>query len=92
MPDYLMAFVGLRSTWARHHISMSGLTVIDAGFCGSIVLEINRGMYGFDGNLLPDLPVPYGERFAHIIFARTSNPCVPYAGKYQGQRGITPAI
>lgn len=81
LPDDLMAFVGIRSTWARRGFSVP-LTIVDAGFKANLTLEINRHT---------DCPFPVGERFAHLIFAKTSGPCVPYSGKYQGQRGITHA-
>src|SRR5271166_5977104 len=41
VPNDLMAFVQLRSTWARKGFIMSS-TVIDAGFKGTITLEIAR--------------------------------------------------
>lgn len=83
MPDDLMAFVALRSTWAREGLSFAGLTIIDAGFKGQITLEINASR---------NVRIPYGERFAHIVFSKLSSPSDPYQGKYQGQRGITEAI
>lgn len=82
MPNDLMAFVHLRSTWARHGYIIPP-TVIDAGFYGSITLEISK--FGLAG------AVPINQRFAHIIFAKLSTPSAPYAGKYQGQIAITPA-
>lgn len=82
MPNDLCAFVQLRSTWARLGFMMPG-TMIDAGFSGSITLEIAK----FGGAAY----VPLGERFAHIIFAKLSTPSAPYSGKYQNQTGITPA-
>ncbi len=80
MPNDLMAFVQLRSTWARRGWIIPP-TVIDAGFSGAITLEIAKfGMLEY---------VPIGERFAHVIFAKLSTPSTPYVGKYQHQRGIT---
>ena len=81
LPDDLMAFVELRSTWARRGLLMPP-TVVDAGFTGNLTLEIFAAK---------PVPVPYGERFAHLIFARLTGPSTPYTGKYRGQRGITPA-
>ena len=79
MPDDLMAFVQLRSTWARRGILLPP-TVVDAGFRGDLTLEIvpHKAM-----------PVPIGERFAHLIFAKLTSPSEPYKGKYQDQRGVT---
>jgi dCTP deaminase len=82
MPNDLCAFVQLRSTWARKGFIMPG-TMIDAGFSGSITLEIAK--FGAPGY------VPVGARFAHVIFAKLSSPSDPYRGKYQGQQGITQA-
>jgi len=82
MPDDLMAFVELRSTWARSGIIIPP-TIVDAGFEGDLTLELVA---------FKDIPVPYNQRFAHLIFARLTSPSVPYKGKYQGQKGITQAI
>lgn len=79
MPNDLMAFVELRSTWGRSVMSMPP-TVIDAGFRGQITLEI------WDWQ---DVDIPVGQRFAHIVFGKLASPSDPYAGKYQGQLGIT---
>lgn len=82
MPDDLMAFVELRSTWARTGLILPP-TIVDAGFHGNLTLEIFSAR---------DVPVPYGLRFAHLIFAKLTGPSLPYAGKYQGQRGVTHAL
>ncbi len=81
MPDDLVGFVELRSTWARHGLSMPP-TIIDAGFKGTITLEVaNNAPYSIKLN--PSM------RFAHIIFIRTnSRVASAYKGRYQGQRGI----
>ena len=81
LPDDLMAFVGIRSSWARKGFSMP-MTIVDAGFRGNLTLEIIR--FG-------DADWPVGERFAHLIFAKLTSPSAPYRGKYDGQRGITGA-
>ena len=77
-----MAFVELRSTWARQGLLIPP-TVVDAGFIGQLTLEVVA---------MRDIPTPYGQRFAHLIFAQLLRPTSPYCGKYQGQSGITPAI
>lgn len=82
MPDDLMAFVQLRSTWARKGILLPP-TVVDAGFKGTLTLEIFNCNYQ---------KAPIGERFAHLIFAKLTGPSTPYSGKYQGQINITKAI
>jgi dCTP deaminase len=86
MPDNLMGFVELRSSWARHGLSMPP-TIIDAGFKGDITLEvINHSTH--------NIALKPGVRFAHIIFAATMNRVKnTYSGKYLGQRGIrTPKL
>lgn len=82
MPDDLMAFVELRSTWARSGLIIPP-TIVDAGFKGTLTLEI-----------LPcrSIKPPIGQRFAHLIFAKLTSPSTPYNGKYQGQVEITPPI
>ena|ERR1039458_5575996 len=83
VPNDLMAFVQLRSTWARHGIMLPP-TIVDAGFQGTLTLEI--ASFADPAELLP-----VGERFVHLIFAKLCTPTAPYAGKYQGQSGITGA-
>lgn len=82
LPDDLMAFVALRSTWARRGFFVPP-TIVDAGFSANLTLEI--------GLLDTAQPLPIGQRFAHLVFARTTGPCDPYRGKYQHQTGITEA-
>lgn len=81
LPDDLMGFVELRSSWARHGLSVPP-TIIDAGFSGNITLEvINNCPYKI--KLLPL------QRFAHIIFAKTSSKVTGiYSGQYKGQKGV----
>jgi len=83
LPDDLMAFVELRSSWARRGFLLPP-TIVDAGFNGNLTLEILAC-----GKEHPALAV--GKRFAHLIFAKTSGPCIPYGGKYSNQSGITGA-
>lgn len=89
MPNDLMGFVQLRSTWGRHGFIMPG-TVIDAGFYGTVTLEL--AWFRRPGEATGYKRVPVGQRFAHVIFAKLSTPSAPYAGKYQGQQAITRAI
>ncbi|MCL5430340.1 MAG: dCTP deaminase [Candidatus Marsarchaeota archaeon] len=81
MPDDLMGFVEIRSSWARHGLSMPP-TIIDAGFEGNVTLEvINNSPYKI--KLRPM------QRFAHIIFSKTSSTVsATYSGAYNGQRGV----
>lgn len=81
LPDDLMAFVEIRSTWARRGFFLPP-TIVDAGFKGNLTLEI-LSMGGWDPRLAISKP------FAHLIFAKTTGPCVPYDGVYKDQRGIT---
>ncbi len=81
MPDDVAGFVELRSTWARHGLSMPP-TIIDAGFKGTITLEVvNNAPY--------KILLRPRQRFAHIVFIRTSSKVLSkYSGFYSGQRGI----
>jgi dCTP deaminase len=81
MPDDLVGLVELRSTWARHGLSIPP-TIIDAGFHGTITLEvINNAPYKI--LLRPE------QRFAHIVFVKTNNKVMgSYVGKYLNQSGI----
>lgn len=81
LPDNLVGFVELRSTWARHGLFMPP-TIIDAGFAGTITLEV------FNSSRFPILLRPK-VRFAHVIFATTLNRVKnAYKGKYFNQRGV----
>ena len=82
MPDDLVGFVELRSTWARHGLSLPP-TIIDAGFKGTVTLAVsNNASYG--------IALKPRQRFAHIVFVKTSSKVnKPYAGGYSEQRGIS---
>jgi dCTP deaminase len=82
LPNDLMAFVQLRSTWARKGFMLPP-TIVDAGFKGTLTLEIAS---------FKEQKLPIGERFAHLIFAKLTSPSEPYNGKYQNQFNITEAI
>ncbi len=81
LPDDIMAFVNLRSTYARLGI-YAPPTIVDAGFEGTLTIELVGG----------EFPVRLyaGDRFLHLVLAKTTSPVEkPYRGKYQRQRGIT---
>ncbi len=80
LPEDIMAFVNLRSTYARLGI-YAPPTIVDAGFEGTLTIELVGG----------EFPVRLyaGERFLHLVFAKLTSPVEkPYRGKYQGQRGV----
>jgi dCTP deaminase len=81
VPDDIAGFVELRSTWARHGLSMPP-TIIDAGFAGNITLEVvNNAPY--------DIALKSRIPFAHIVFNKLNNKASdPYKGTYYGQKGI----
>jgi dCTP deaminase len=82
IPDDLVGIVELRSTWARHGLSMPP-TILDAGFRGTASLQVvNNAPYSIALK-------PY-HRFAHIIFIKTTSKVEnSYAsGSYFGQQGI----
>ncbi len=82
LPHDLIGFVNLRSTFARYSLYIPP-TIVDAGFRGNLTIELIGGS-------IPIKIYP-GQRFLHLIFARTSSPVYkPYSGKYQSQRGVTP--
>ncbi len=77
----VMAFVNLRSTYARLGLSIPP-TIVDAGFKGQLTIEVV-------GSEFP-IKLESGERFLHLIFARTLTPVEkPYNGKYQKQKEVT---
>ncbi len=81
MPNDLIGFVNLRSTFARLGLIIPP-TIIDAGFEGQITIELI-------GSEFP-IRLTTGTRFIHVVFAKTSTPVEkPYQGKYSGQVGVT---
>ena len=81
LPNDIMAFVNLRSTYARLGISIPP-TIVDAGFKGELTIEVI-------GSEFP-VKLTVGEKFLHLIFAKTLSPVEkPYHGKYQHQRSVT---
>jgi len=81
LPNDVMAFVNLRSTYARLGLSIPP-TIVDAGFKGQLTIEVV-------GSEFP-IKLESGERFLHLIFARTLTPVEkPYNGKYQKQENVT---
>ena len=81
LPDDLMGFVELRSTFARLGFLIPP-TIVDAGFRGQLTVEV----------VTPPYPtrVRVGTRFLHVVFARTLTPVKnTYRGRYQGQAGVT---
>lgn len=81
LPNDLMAFCELRSTFARLGLSIPP-TVVDAGFSGNLTIELL-------GGVAPVRLYPW-TGFLHVVFARLSSPVErPYRGKYYKQRGVT---
>lgn len=80
VPADLMAFVELRSTFARMGLSIPP-TIIDGGFEGQITIELC-------GSSFP-VKLKYKTRFLHIVFSKVTSPIErPYRGSYQGQKGV----
>jgi len=80
LPEDLMAFVNLRSTYARLGLVLPP-TIVDAGFEGTLTIEVLGGSF--------PVRLHAGERFVHLIFSKLTSPVEkPYSGLYQGQRGV----
>ncbi|MEM3791606.1 MAG: dCTP deaminase [Candidatus Micrarchaeaceae archaeon] len=81
MPNDIAGFVELRSTWARHGLYMPP-TIVDAGFKGTITLEVFNGA-PYKIKLKPFV------RFAHVVFVKTTSAVKKYyKGYYNMQSGI----
>jgi dCTP deaminase len=81
LPVDIMAFIELRSTYARLGLTIPP-TVVDANFEGQLTV-------GVTGTSFP-IKLYVGDRILHLIFAKLINPVSkPYLGKYQYQRGVT---
>jgi dCTP deaminase len=82
MPNDVMGFIGLRSTFARLGF-FSPLTIIDAGFEGTLTVGV------FYGGSIP-INIPIGCRFLHVVLAKLLTPAeVPYEGHYKKQQGVS---
>ncbi|MDK6029291.1 dCTP deaminase [Ignisphaera sp. 4213-co] len=80
VPPELMAFVELRSTFARMGLSIPP-TIIDGGFEGQITIEIHTSTF--------PIKIKKNTRFLHVVFSKVTTPIQkPYAGRYQGQKGV----
>jgi dCTP deaminase len=80
LPNDLMAFCELRSTFSRAGISIPP-TVVDAGFEGILTIQISGGPF--------PVKIPVKTRFLHLIFAELKTPLVTgYEGKYKNFEGV----
>jgi dCTP deaminase (EC 3.5.4.13) len=80
VPPELMAFVELRSTFARMGLSIPP-TIVDGGFEGQLTVAIHTSAF--------PVKLRKGTRLIHAVFARVTTPVQkPYAGRYQGQKGV----
>jgi dCTP deaminase len=80
LPNDLMAFCELRSTFSRAGISIPP-TVVDAGFEGNLTIQISGGPF--------PVKIPVKTRFLHLIFAELKTPLVTgYEGKYKNFEGV----
>lgn len=81
LPNDVVGFCGLRSTFARLGF-ISPLTIVDAGFEGTLTI----GMFYGGSN---QIKIPVDCRFLHVVFAKLSTQVrTPNRGYYQGQKGI----
>ena len=80
MPRDLIAFINLRSSYARLGLTIPP-TIVDACFEGNLTIGLQGGAY--------PVKLYKGDRIIHLIFAKLTNPVEkPYSGKYLGQKGI----
>jgi dCTP deaminase len=82
MPNDVMGFIGLRSTFARLGF-VSPLTIVDAGFEGTLTVGV------FYGGSIP-INLPVGCRFLHVVLGKLQTPAeMPYEGHYKKQQGVS---
>lgn len=83
LPNDLTAFVEGRSSIGRLGLFVQNAGWVDPGFEGEITLEMyNASQFAIE--------LVTGSRVGQLVFAKTGEEAVlPYAGKYQGQRGAT---
>ncbi|MCH8022790.1 MAG: dCTP deaminase [Thaumarchaeota archaeon] len=79
MPIDLVGLVNIRSSYSRRGM-MSPPTVIDAGFKGKLTFLVFGTAHSVE--------LKVGERFWHVVLARTQTVAKPYQGKYQESTGV----
>lgn len=79
MPNDLVGLVNLRSSYARLGLTIAP-TIIDAGFRGRLTFIAV-------GSSFP-VELKVGERFWHVVLARSKPSKRSYKGKYQEAKGI----
>jgi dCTP deaminase len=81
LPNDLIGFCQLRSTFARMGLSMPP-TIISTGFEGQLTIELIGGVF--------PIKMYAGQKIVHVTFFKLITPStLPYKGKYQGQIKIT---
>ena len=80
LPNNLMAFCQLRSTFARAGVSIPP-TVVDAGFAGNLTIQLSCGPF--------PVKISINTRFLHLVFAELKTPLKSgYEGKYKNDCGV----
>ncbi len=80
LPNNLMAFCQLRSTFSRAGISIPP-TVVDAGFAGNLTIQLSGGPFS--------VKIPTNTRFLHLVFAELRTPLTKgYEGKYKNDCNV----
>ena len=83
LSDNLTAFVEGRSSLGRMGLFIQNAGWVDPGFCGEITLEL------YNANRCA-IELQAGRRIGQLVFAQMDQKAINhYAGKYQGQRGVT---
>lgn len=84
MPEDVAGTVLMKSSWARMGLNHLTAGLIDPGFRGKITLEFHAAA---------EVTLKANSRIVQIVFHKLNEKAVqPYRGKYQGQRGVQPAI
>ena len=80
MPDGVVGLANLKSTLARRGVLIPP-TIVDAGFEGEIVIEVQTGTY---------VRIYKGMPFLHLVLLKADGRGnYREGGRYMGQRGIT---
>jgi len=83
LPDFLVADIWIRTTWARKGV-ISSFGFIDAGFSGTLTLSAYNS-----GSIVH---IDLGDRFAQVVFRFLSSESLKNynerSGNYQGERGV----
>ena len=78
MPVDVCGIMNHKSTWARRFLNVYSGTVLEAGWCGFLTLELVNHSQKL-------INIEAGTPIGQVMFYRLERPVEAYSGKYQNQ-------